>query len=188
MIQAGTRKEISWDTHLAKGMLSLSLWDGGKGKWSTIFSNVPAEEGHLSWVVPSYLEGQKFRVKLVSSDPARGTAFSRTFFTIQQPSSAAPRVTSAVNTAQKGITLTVHPNPVTGIAHICVEELPDGVPVVVDVVSAKGEKITTLYDATPSGDIGLCASLDCSKLPCGTYYAQFQNAALRRVVKFEVVK
>src|SRR5437868_8882435 len=64
VLRPGSAKVISWDTKLVTGLVSLSLWDGVKGKWSTIWNNVPSEEGKITWAVPSYLEGNRFRVKL----------------------------------------------------------------------------------------------------------------------------
>jgi hypothetical protein len=185
-IVAGSSQIISWDTKLVTGMLSLALWDGVKGKWRPIWNNVPSEEGKVTWAVPQNLEGNKFRVKLTTTGTMSGSALTRTFFTIKQPAPAA-RVES-VDMRSMGIAATVHPNPATNVAHICIEELPEGVPAVVEVVNDRGEAVTTLYDATPSGDLGLCLTLDCSKLPSGTYYAHVQNALVGRSVKLQVIK
>ena len=182
-VVAGSVRTISWNTSLVTGMLTLSLWDGGHGKWSTIWANVPSEEGHVSWAVPSNLEGNKFRVKLSPSGTVSGSALSRTFFSIVPP----PQVASV---QEPGITspivCTVHPNPAVTSAKVCVEQLPDGIPATVEVVDALGQHVTTLYNATPEGDMGLCMSLDCSKLASGTYYARVMNDVMGRAVKLSV--
>lgn len=184
-IAAGMTHTISWNRDLAKGMLTLLLWDGGHAKWSTIFANVPSEEGHISWAVPSNLSGKRFRIKLSSTDTLRGSALTRTFFSIVQPQ------TASVNHAMPVSQLTavrVHPDPASDHALICIDSLVAGEPFVADVVSMTGEHIATLYDATPEADLGLCHRLDCTKLAAGTYYVRVANSTQGRTVKFEVVR
>ncbi len=82
--------------------------------------------------------------------------------------------------------VTVHPNPVAGIVKICVEDLPGGVPVTVDVVNQMGQSVATLYNATPEAELGLCLSLDCAQLPSGIYYADLQTGGFHHAVKFSV--
>ena len=87
---------------------------------------------------------------------------------------------------QEELVMTVHPNPAKNVANICVEDLPEGIPVVVDVVDVTGATVATLYNATPEAELGLCLTLDCSKLANGTYYAHIQNAIMGRAVKLSV--
>jgi hypothetical protein len=84
------------------------------------------------------------------------------------------------------LVLTVHPNPATNFARICVEDLPEGIPAVVEVVNEAGESVATLYNATPEAELGLCLTLDCSKLPNGTYFAHLQNGTRARAAKLSV--
>ncbi len=86
----------------------------------------------------------------------------------------------------ESLDVTVHPNPASNQARICIADLPARVPVSVQVVNQDGEVVTTLYDATPDAELGLCLTLDCSKLASGTYYAQVQNAIMGRAVKISV--
>lgn len=58
-VKAGSARTIAWDTKLVKGVVSLALWDGGKGTWSTIWRDVPAEEGKVTWAVPANLDGRR---------------------------------------------------------------------------------------------------------------------------------
>ena len=86
------------------------------------------------------------------------------------------------------LVLTVHPNPATNLARICVEDLPADIPVIVMVVDARGATIATLYDATPDAELGLCLTLVCSRLASGTYYARIMNDIMGSTVKLSVVK
>lgn len=85
-----------------------------------------------------------------------------------------------------GLQVTVHPNPAENYTRICVLDLPGGVPASVQVVNMNGEVVATLYNATPDAELGLCLTLDCSKLPSGIYYADIQNAIMGRAVKIVV--
>ena len=91
---------------------------------------------------------------------------------------------SALDTT--GIDVTVHPNPASSMARICVADLPGGIPAIVEVVNESGQVIATLYDATPDGELGLCLTLDCSKLPSGIYYSHVSNAIMGRAVKLSI--
>jgi hypothetical protein len=84
------------------------------------------------------------------------------------------------------LAVTVHPNPATSTVKVCIEDLPGGIPVVVDVVNQLGESVATLYNATPDAELGLCLSLDCSTLPSGNYYADLQTMGMHHAVKFTV--
>ena len=65
-------------------------------------------------------------------------------------------------------------------------DLPQGIPVVVDVVNAMGVQIAKLYDATPDAELGLCLTMDCRNLPSGTYYADLQTQGQHKAVQFSV--
>ncbi|HEY3875626.1 MAG TPA: hypothetical protein VGM92_09130, partial [Candidatus Kapabacteria bacterium] len=84
------------------------------------------------------------------------------------------------------LAVTVHPNPVKGTVRICVQDIPEGVPTVVDVVNELGVEIAKLYQAVPDAECGLCLSLDCAQLPDGTYYANLQTEGMQKAVKFTV--
>jgi hypothetical protein len=84
------------------------------------------------------------------------------------------------------LVVTVHPNPASSSVKICVEDLPQGIPVVVNVVNQTGASVATLYNATPEAELGLCLSLDCSHLPSGIYYADLQTEGMQQAVKFVV--
>lgn len=179
----GSTQTISWNSKLVSGMLTLSLWDGGHGKWIDVFDNVPAEEGHISWSVPEYLEGSKFRVKLSTTGTMQGSALSRTFFSIVPP---AAKVETAIPGVTSAIDMTVHPNPASLITRICVADLPADIPANVVVVNEEGTTVATLYNATPDAELGLCLTLDCSQLPSGTYFARIANANMGRSVKLSI--
>jgi Secretion system C-terminal sorting domain len=182
-ITAGSIRTVSWNPKLITGMLTLSLWDGERAKWSNVFTNVPSEEGKISWAVPSNLQGKKFRVKLSTKGTVSGSALSRTFFTIVPP---AAKVETQVAGVSSPIVCTVHPNPASSIAHICVEDLPGGVSATVEIVNELGNVVTTLYNATPEAEFGLCLTLDCSNLPSGIYYAHIMNDNMGQAVKLSV--
>ncbi|MDP4199318.1 MAG: Ser-Thr-rich GPI-anchored membrane family protein [Bacteroidota bacterium] len=185
-IAAGSTQTITWNKDLAKGMLTLSLWDGGHAKWNTIFANVPSEEGHIAWSVPANLAGKRFRIKLSSTDSLHGSGLTRTFFTITQPPPA-PHIEKAEKFAKLSA-VRVHPNPARDQALICIDEIAAGEPFIAEVVSMTGEHIATLYDATPEADLGLCHRLDCSHLAAGTYFVRIANSTQGRTVKFEVAR
>ena len=84
------------------------------------------------------------------------------------------------------IVVTAHPNPATTLARICVEDLPESIPATVEIVNLMGAHIATLYNATPEAELGLCLSLDCSRMPSGTYYARVVNDIMGTTVKFSV--
>jgi hypothetical protein len=85
-----------------------------------------------------------------------------------------------------GLVVTVHPNPASSSVKVCVEDLPQGIPVAVNVVNQIGVSVATLYNATPDAELGLCLSLDCSHLPSGIYYADLQTEGMHHAVKFVV--
>ena len=178
-IVAGSTRTISWDPKLVTGMLTLSLWDGARGSWQNVFTNVPAEEGKISWAVPNDLSGNKFRIKLSTSGSMKGSALTRTFFSIQPASKTEARSEAPVNVPM----LTVHPNPAFSQARICVPDLPAGTPVTMIVVNSEGEVVSTLYNATPDAELGLCCTLDCSTLPDGVYFARLWNDILGQSIK-----
>lgn len=70
------------------------------------------------------------------------------------------------------------------LVRICVPYLAEGVPAMVQVVNDAGEAVAQLYNATPEGDLGLCLSLNCSKLAAGTYFALFKDGNQEQSVKF----
>ena len=89
MVAAGKDRIVSWNPKAVTGNVSLSLWDGERGKWSAICKNIPASQGMAVWHVPSRLTGTKFRVKLSTDNGAmHGSALSRTFFTVGTPGTA----------------------------------------------------------------------------------------------------
>jgi len=98
---------------------------------------------------------------------------------------AAPNPTVVHNYAA-GLHVTVHPNPSSLTTKICVEDLPEGVPATVEIFNAMGQSVSTLYDAIPEAELGLCLSLDCSRMPSGTYYARVVNDIMGTTVKFSV--
>jgi hypothetical protein len=183
VITAGSTHAITWNPKLVSGMLTLSIWDGEHARWSNVYTNVPSNEGKILWAVPSNLQGKKFRVKLSTTGTMNGSSFSRTFFTIVPP---APKAESRVPGVTSPITCTVHPNPASSETRICVEDLPEGVPASVEMVNELGNAVTTLYNATPDAELGLCLTLDCSKLPSGIYYAHIMNDNMGRSVKLSV--
>jgi hypothetical protein len=89
-----------------------------------------------------------------------------------------------LNTAS--IQVTVYPNPASGTVKIFVENLPEPSPAIVDVVNEMGNSVATIFDATVESELGLTFSLDCSKLPSGSYYADLQTEATHHTVKFTV--
>jgi hypothetical protein len=93
---------------------------------------------------------------------------------------------SPSNANINNLVVTVHPNPASSSVKICVEDLPQGIPVVVNVVNQTGVSVATLYNATPEAELGLCLSLDCSRLPSGIYYAALQTEGMQQAVKFVV--
>ncbi len=46
--------------------------------------------------------------------------------------------------------------------------------------------ISSLYNATPEAELGLCLTLDCSKLPDGNYFARVINDIMGKSVKISV--
>jgi hypothetical protein len=86
----------------------------------------------------------------------------------------------------EGLVVTVHPNPASSSVKVCVEDLPGGIPVTVEVVNQLGETVAMLYNATPEAELGLCLSLDCSKLPNGSYYADLRTDGTHKAVKFSI--
>jgi hypothetical protein len=182
-IVAGSMRIISWNPKFVTGMLTLSLWDGEHAKWSTISANVPSGEGKISWAIPSNLQGKKFRVKLSTTGSVSGSVFSRTFFSIVPPDA---KVEIQVPGVTSPIMCTVHPNPAQLQARICVEDLPAGIPTEFEIVSETGQQVATLYNATPDAELGLCCSLDCSKLPSGIYFARIMNDNMGSSVKLVI--
>ncbi len=182
-IIAGSTRTVTWNPKLVTGMLTLSLWDGGHGTWSNVFTNVPSEEGEITWAVPSNLQGNKFRVKLSATGTVSGSALSRTFFSIVPP---AAKEETQVAGMTSPILCTVHPNPAQYQARICVEDLPAGIPTVFEIVSVTGQQVATLYNATPDAELGLCCTLDCSTLPSGTYFARIMNDNMGSSVKLVI--
>jgi len=85
-----------------------------------------------------------------------------------------------------GIAVTVHPNPSSSYARVCVASLPEGIPATVEIINLMGEAVTTLYNAAPEAELGLCLTLDCSRMPSGTYYARVMNDIMGTTVKFSV--
>ncbi|MFI5202618.1 MAG: hypothetical protein ACHQNE_09550, partial [Candidatus Kapaibacterium sp.] len=88
--------------------------------------------------------------------------------------------------ADTGLDVTVHPNPAGNYTRICVADLPGGVPAVVQVVNEDGTTVATLYNATPDAELGLCLTLDCSRLPSGTYFARIANSIMGRAVRISI--
>ena len=82
--------------------------------------------------------------------------------------------------------LTVHPNPAGNYARLCVPELPEGQPVTMVVVNSAGQVVATLYNATPEAELGLCCTLDCTKLANGIYFARLWNDQMGQSVKLSV--
>ncbi len=82
--------------------------------------------------------------------------------------------------------LTVHPNPAANYAEICIPDLPEGIPVSVQVVNESGQVVATLYNATPDAELGLCLRFDCSNLPNGTYIARIANSNMGQAAKISV--
>ena len=114
-----------------------------------------------------------------------GSALSRTFFSIEPPpvplleKEGVPGMTSAID-------MTVHPNPSSNRTRICIADLPAGIPATVQVVNENGETVATLYHATPDAELGLCLTLDASRLPSGTYFARIANSIMGRAVKLSI--
>jgi hypothetical protein len=88
----------------------------------------------------------------------------------------------------QSLNVRVYPNPATSRVLICVESIPSDLPYYADVVSATGEKIATIFDATPEGELGLCYVLDGTKLEPGNYFVRVANALVGRVVKFTIIR
>src|SRR5581483_4700169 len=92
----------------------------------------------------------------------------------------------ALGTPQPELTVTVHPNPARTSVKVCVEDIPGGIPVTVDVVNEMGTQVAMLYNATPEAELGLCLQLDCSQLPSGIYYADLQTQGQHKAVQFTI--
>jgi hypothetical protein len=108
-IASGVARTILWDPHAVTGNVTLSLWDGQRGTWTPIASNIPASEGKALWSVPANLAGKLFRIKLTTDNGSlHGSALSRTFFTIVQKPLA--QVESKV-VLPPGQFITLTPNP-----------------------------------------------------------------------------
>ncbi len=131
---AGSQNAIKWDTSLVAGMVTISLWDGNRKNWKPICENVPSEEGGFDWHVPADLNGHLFRLKLTAKS-VPSSALTKTFFSIIPP---APKVEAAVPGVTSAIDMTVHPNPATREARICVADLPADIPANVEVVNESG--------------------------------------------------
>lgn len=91
---------------------------------------------------------------------------------------------SLLNTTN--LQVTVYPNPASGSVKICVENLPQYTPAIVDVVNEMGISVATLFNASLEDELGLAFPLDCSKLASGIYYADLQTEGTHHTVKFTV--
>lgn len=86
------------------------------------------------------------------------------------------------------LTLHVYPNPATKSTRVCVEELTEGLPAIIEVVSEQGDRVAVLYNDTPSGDLGFCVNFDCSQLLSGTYYVRVYNSIEGKAAKLSVIR
>lgn len=81
---------------------------------------------------------------------------------------------------------TVHPNPASKSALVCIEEMPEGEPVLVEILNSLGEPITTLYNGTTEAEMGFCFRVDCSEFANGTYYAHIVAGGMKKSLKLSV--
>ena len=65
-VSAGEDHTVLWNPSAVSGNVSLSLWDGGHGTWTSVCTDIPASDGGAVWHVPSNLSGKYFRMKITS--------------------------------------------------------------------------------------------------------------------------
>lgn len=128
----------------------------------------------------SYYIGNYFKV---SSYDASGDAYNAPVVYLGGAGKIADGHAVADNAS---LDVTVHPNPATSNTQICIADLPGGIPAIVELVNEEGNVVATLYNSAPEAELGLCLTLDCSKLPSGIYYAHVQNAIMGQAVKLSV--
>ena len=180
VLGSGQSVSLKWFAdQSSSGQVRISFWNVNTGQWSDIgYSDY--KSGSFEWNVPASY-GKTFRLRGITENG--DVMYTSGFFSIQPPAAKTetqvPGVTSPIN-------CTVHPNPASSLTRICVEDLPEGVPATVEIVNEIGNVVTTLYDATPDAELGLCCTLDCSKLPSGIYYAHIMNSIMGRAVKLSV--
>jgi hypothetical protein len=114
------------------------------------------------------------------------TAFNSSGESYDAPTIISPAFKAADGHPVEPSLMTIHPNPAMNLARICVPDLAAGTAVKMIVVNATGEIVSTLYDATPDAELGLCCTLDCSKLPDGIYFARLWNDVLGQSVKLVI--
>jgi hypothetical protein len=155
------------------------MWNQGDGNWMDI-GIADYKSGAFIWTAPQ-IYGKSFRLRGIESDGS--VIYSNGFFSIQPP---APKTETKPTSMVTVPMLTVHPNPAVNLTRICVPDLAAGTAVKMIVVNSVGEIVSTLYDATPDAELGLCCTLDCSKLPDGVYFARLWNDVLGQSVKLVV--
>jgi hypothetical protein len=128
--------------------------------------------------------GRMYTATYSVTDAAGNTATASATVTVPHDQGAFKEAGEGQNTSLLPIEVTVHPNPAFGYARICVPELPEGSPATLIIANSAGEIVATLYDATPVSDLGLCYTLDCSKLASGIYFARLWNDVQGSSVKF----
>lgn len=80
---AGEMYTIRWTQHGCEGTVTLWLWDGVRGTWSTIASAIPVGVGRYQWTVSPDLIGHRFRIRLVFDQTPTSYWLSDDFFTVQ---------------------------------------------------------------------------------------------------------
>ncbi len=112
---AGSTLEIQWQSYQVDGVVQISLWDGDNAEWHDVAAGVNVDDKKFTWIVPGYLRGDKFRVKVQSVTTPEIYAFSPTFFRILEGSGQAGIGGLPGATTQD---ISLSPNPVDDILRV----------------------------------------------------------------------
>lgn len=83
IISASTAYTITWNRPpTARGLLSISIWNGDTGLWTVLSENVSIQSGRFVWNVPPTMQGDRFRIKIQSQNNPSLIDLSDTFFSI----------------------------------------------------------------------------------------------------------
>ncbi len=112
---AGETCSIHWHAADDVGTIDLLLWDASKGNSRLIASDLPARKGAYEWLIPTQLNGERFRLRVDAADITGQYGISANFFAIL-PGEETNR---SLGKGQEHIAdLSIWPSPARHVLHV----------------------------------------------------------------------
>lgn len=171
--------KVSWMQEKDVESVSIRVWDGMKGTWSTLAENLPGTAGEWLWSIPAGYGGDMYRLEIIFHGAQTTIIRSEAFFAIAGENTVAS--SDRPSSVEGEVSMAMTPNPVKDLLRVNVSGL---VPHSVRIISAtSGAEVAARVRIE-----GSAVEVNIGELASGTYILEVMNGRSRAMGRFVVVQ